>query len=138
MRSLQVILRVNGDSHEKDGINFTGFDFTWPDGRPIPLSFSNLCNIGIKTLFRKREVTTGPINIIIKDVEDLNEPVIRINGIRGRRFYMLTENNKAYFWLCNGMKTDLNFHVEKEEGAVLDWLKPPPEGIQKWFDLIAY
>lgn len=139
MRTLDVLIKVNGDSTtQKEGITFTDVSFSWLNGQPIPLSFSNLCSIGLKTLFRKRTIENGPIKIVIKDVLNVDEPVLRINGIRGRRFYMLTEDKKAYFWLCNGMKTDLNFHIENEEEAVLNWLRPPLEGDKKWFDIIAY
>lgn len=139
MRTLTVKIEVDHGikTENKDGILMTAVNFSWPCGKPIPLSFENLCGIGLKTLFRRREITDGLIDIIIKDVDDLDEPVIRLNGIRGRRFYMKTENKKAYFCLCNGIKTDLNFHIEKEEEAVLNWLRPPQEGQIKWFDLIA-
>jgi hypothetical protein len=137
MRSLEVIINIKDGQTIKNGISFTNVDFTWPNGDPIPLSFGNLCNIGLKTLFRKRAVSNGPIRIIIKDVVNLDDPVLKINNVRGRRFYMQTEDKKAFFWLCNGIKTDLNFHIEKEEEAVLEWLKPPLEGEIKWFDLIA-
>jgi hypothetical protein len=138
MRSLDVYINLCGGSSVKDGIKLTNVSFSWPDGRPIPLSFSNLCAIGLKTLFKKREIVNGPIKITIKDVYNLDDPVLKIGKIRGRRFYMVTEDNKAFFWLCNGVKTDLNFHVSNEEEAVLNWLEPPLEGQKKWFDLIAY
>jgi hypothetical protein len=138
MRSIDVYINLCGGSSVKDGIKLTNVSFSWPDGRPIPLSFSNLCAIGLKTLFKKREIVNGPIKITIKDVYNLDDPVLKIGKIRGRRFYMVTEDNKAFFWLCNGVKTDLNFHVSNEEEAVLNWLEPPLEGQKKWFDLIAY
>lgn len=138
MRTLSVLISVSNETTDKDGIIMQNVKFSWLDGKPISLNFENLCVIGIKTLFRKRDVVNGPINIVMKDVVNLDEPVLRINNIRGRRFYMTTENDKAYFWLCNGIKTDLNFHVKEEEPAVLDWLSAPREGEMKWFDLIAY
>lgn len=138
MRSIDVYINLCGGSSVKDGIKLTNVSFSWPDGRPIPLSFSNLCAIGLKTLFKKREIVNGPIKITIKDVYNLDDPVLKIGKIRGRRFYMITEEDKAFFWLCNGIKTDLNFHVSNEEEAVLKWLEPPLEGQKKWFDLIAY
>ena len=138
MRSLNVNISLSSESVTKDGITLKNVSFSWPDGRPIPLSFSNLCTIGIKTLFKKREIIDGPIKITIKDVLNLDDPVLKIGNIRGRRFFMVTEDKKAYFWLCNGVKTDLNFHIYNEEEAVLKWLEPPLEGQKKWFDLIAY
>ena len=137
MRTLDVNIILSGEPTIKDGIKLTNVTFCWPDGRPIPLSFSNLCSIGLKTLFKKRDIVDGPLKITIKDVESLDEPVLRIGSIRGRRFYMITEDKKAYFWLCNGIKTDLNFHTQNEDEAVLKWLEPPLEGHKKWFDLIA-
>ena len=138
MRSLEVLLSVSNEPKTDNGVVKTDVKFSWPDGSPIPLSFNNLCIIGLKTLFKKREIVDGPIEIIMRDIANIDEPVTKVNNIRGRRFFMTTENNKAYFWLCNGIKTDLFFNLEKEEQEILDWLLPPNEGQTKWFDLIAH
>ena len=138
MRTLEVLLSVSSEPEDDNGIKKTAVKFSWLDGSPIPLSFNNLCVIGLKTLFRKRDIVDGPIKIIMRDVIDLDEPVTRINNIRGRRFFMTTEDHKTYFWLCNGVKTDLLFNLEKEEQEILNWLLPPKEGDTKWFDLIAH
>jgi len=138
MRTLEVLLSVSNKPLNDNGIIKTEVKFCWLDGSQIPLSFNNLCIIGLKTLFKKREIVDGPIKIIICDVENIDQPVTKINNIRGRRFFMTTENNEAYFWLCNGIKTDLLFNLEKEEQEILDWLLPPQEGKTKWFDLIAH
>ena len=138
MRTLEVLLSVSNEPLNDNGIIKTEVKFCWPDGSPIPLSFNNLCIIGLKTLFKKREIVDGPIKIIMCDVQNIDKPVTRINNIRGRRFFMTTENKKSYFWLCNGIKTDLLFDLEKEEQEILDWLLPPQEGETKWFDLIAH
>jgi hypothetical protein len=138
MRTLEVLLSVSNEPKTDNGIIKTDVKFSWPDGNPIPLSFNNLCIIGLKTLFKKREIVDGPIKIIMRDVLNIDEPVTKINNIRGRRFFMTTEDHKTYFWLCNGIKTDLMFNLEKEEQEILDWLLPPKEGDTKWFDLIAH
>jgi len=138
MRTLEVLLSVSNKPKTDNGIVKTDVKFSWLDGSPIPLSFNNLCVIGLKTLFKKREIVDGPIEIIMRDIANIDEPVTKINNIRGRRFFMTTEDNKAYFWLCNGIKTDLFFNLEKEEQEILNWLLPPREGETKWFDLIAY
>jgi hypothetical protein len=138
MRTLEVLLSVSNEPKTDNGIIKTDVKFSWLDGSPIPLSFNNLCVIGLKTLFKKREIVDGPIEIIMRDIANIDEPVTKINNIRGRRFFMTTEDNKAYFWLCNGIKTDLFFNLEKEEQEILNWLLPPREGETKWFDLIAY
>lgn len=138
MRTLEVLLSVSNEPKIDNGIVKTEVRFSWPNGSPIPLSFNNLCIIGLKTLFKKREIVDGPIKIIMHDILNIDEPVTRIDNIRGRRFFITTENNKAYFWLCNGIKTDLLFDLEKEEQEILNWLLPPKEGQTKWFDLIAY
>lgn len=138
MRTLEVLLSVSNEPITDNGVVKTDVKFSWPDGSPIPLSFNNLCIIGLKTLFRKREIVDGPIEIIMRDIENIDEPVTKIKNIRGRRFFMTTEDGKAYFWLCNGFKTDLYFNLEKEEQEILNWLLPPKEGDKKWFDLIAY
>ena len=97
----------------------------WPDGRPIPLSFSNLCSIGLKTLFKKRDIVDGPLKITIKDVEifddlilyylkegsALPESQISTYGLKNIKKILLTSNeekNRQINESLNGLDKELN------------------------------
>lgn len=126
---------------EKGDIQYSGFTFTWPDGRPIQTGLEKLCQRGTKLFFGKEglQKDTALLKIVSVPVNE-QDPITKIPATKVRRFYLLRQGDLGTVYFMQGIITDVVFDVTKEEPEVLQWIGLTPElkdGDKYWFDIYA-
>lgn len=139
MNSIEVLLNRNEkDDHEKDGIQYFGFNILHPNGTPANVNFAHFCSVGLATIFGKdfkpeNRNYKALFHFIPKEEKDPLSDVP--SATRVRRLYFIRENGKARMFFRKGIPTEITFD-NQDEPNVLQWIcfDAAVENEKFWFD----
>ncbi len=142
-RTLRVLLRRDSTrDHVEEGISYEGYQFLWPDGRPLTVGLTALCKHGQRLLGLGRHmagVRERLVDLIIYPLPDREAPLTRLPGHRVRRFSLRREGRQGRLYFLDGTPTTVVFDLDCDEARVLHWVGLPAlrDGEHYWFDLAA-
>jgi hypothetical protein len=142
-RTLHVLFRrdPSKDRQDKD-IHYEGYDFCWPDGRPLALGFDALCKHGQRLLGLGQQLQGCQeklIEMICFPVAGREIDMTRLPGHRVRRFYLDRIGRQGRLHFMDGTATAIVLEMDRDELPVLHWvgLTQLRDGERQWFDLAA-
>lgn len=142
MNSIEVLLNRNAkDDHEKDGVQYFGFNILHPNGVPANVNFAHFCNVGLSTIFGKEfkpedKNYKALFHFVPKSETD---PLSDIpSATKVRRLYFVKTDGKARMFFRKGVPTELTFD-DHDEPEVLNWIcySSVPDNEKFWFDFAA-
>jgi hypothetical protein len=143
LRTLKVLFRrdPSRDRQEKD-IAFEGYEFLWPDGRPVAVGFNAFCKHGQRLLGLGRHLRgcrERMIEVLCIPLRDREDDLSRLPGARVRRFLLKREGRQGRIHFLDGTPTTLIFDLDHDEDRVLHWVGLPDlaDGGEQWLDLAA-
>jgi hypothetical protein len=142
-RTLRVLLhRDVSRDHDVEGISYEGYQFLWPDGRPLTVGLTAFCKHGQRLLGLGRHMAGKSdrlADLIIFPLPDGEAPLTRLPGHRVRRFSLVREGRQGLLYFFDGTATTVVFDLDRDEARVLHWIGLPGlrDGERQWFDLAA-
>jgi hypothetical protein len=142
-RTLQVLFRRDpSKDRQDDRISYEGYEFLWPDGRPVAVGLDAFCKHG-QRLFGLGKHLAGAnekmIEMICVPLQSREDDMTRLAGHRVRRFYIERHGTQGRLHFMDGTPTAIVLEVGRDEYPVLNWigLIGLRDGDQQWFDLAA-
>jgi hypothetical protein len=142
-RTLRVLCRRDSDRDRvEDNIVYEGYDFYWPDGRPVAVGLTAFCKHGQRLLALGRHLAGARerlLDLIVFPLRDGEEGLTKLPGHRVRRFAIQREGRQGRLYFLNGAPTTVIFDLDGDEPPVLHWIGLPAlrDGERQWFDLAA-
>jgi hypothetical protein len=142
-RTLQVLCRRDpSKDRQDDRIAYEGYQFYWPDGRPVAVGLDAFCKHGQRLLgLGKHLAGTNEklIEMICVPIKNREENMTRLDGHRVRRFYLERNGLHGRLHFMDGTPTAIVLEVGRDESPVLHWigLTGMRDGDRQWFDLAA-
>lgn len=143
VRSLKVLFRrkPSGDRQE-NRVQFEGYEFLWPNGRPLGVSFDALCKHGQRLFGLGRHLgdrTELFVEMLCCPLSGVDDDLTRVPGARVRRFFLERQENRGRLHFMDGTPTTIFLDLERDEWRVLQWigLDVLPDQQRAWFDLAA-
>ena len=143
LRTLRVLLCRDADrDHVEEGISYQGYQFLWPDGRPLTVGLTALCKHGQRLLGLGRHMAGArerQVDLIIFPLADGEASLTRLPGHRVRRFWIHREGRQGRLYFFDGTATTVVFDLDHDDARVLHWIGLPSlrDGDRQWFDLAA-
>ena len=142
-RTLRVLCRRDSDRDRvEDNIRYEGYDFIWPDGRPVAVGLTAFCKHG-QRLLRLGHHLAGArerlLDLIVFPLVDGEASLTRLPGHRVRRFSIERQGRQGRLYFLDGTPTTVVFDLDGDEAPVLHWIGLPAlrDGERQWFDLAA-
>ena len=142
-RSLKVLFRRDPSKDRRDDdIHFEGYEFRWPDGRPVAVGLDAFCKHGQRLLGLGRHLQGCQeklIEMICFPQPGREADMTRLPGHRVRRFYIERTGDQGRLHFLDGTPTTIVLEVGRDEAPVLHWIGLPQlrDGERQWFDLAA-
>lgn len=142
-RTLRVLLRRDSSrDHVEEGISYEGYQFLWPDGRPLTVGLTALCKHGQRLFGLGRHLGGARerlLDLIVFPLADGEASLTRLPGHRVRRFSLQREGRQGRLYFLDGTPTTVVFDLDRDEAPVLHWVGLPAlrDGERQWFDLAA-
>ncbi len=142
-RTLTVLFRRNpAKDRQRGSILFEGYEFLWPDGRPLAIGLDAFCKHGQRLLGLGRQLAgchERLLELICFPLKSREANITRIPGHRVRRFMLKRQGSLGRLHFLDGTPTDTVFDLAHDEYPVLEWIGLPflREGGQQWVDLAA-
>jgi hypothetical protein len=142
-RTLRICFRRDPSRDRTDDqIQFEGYSFRWPDGRPLALGLDAFCNIGQRVLGLRQYLegcSERLLELLCFHLETGRERMTIVPGCRVRRFFVERQGWQGRIHLFDGKPTAVVFNLNEDEQPVLDWigLSELADGERRWFDLTA-
>lgn len=126
----------------EENIPYEGYDFFWPDGRPVTMGLTALCKHGQRMLRLGQHLAGARerlLDLIIFPLPDGEAPLTRLPGMRIRRFSLLREGRQGRICFLDGTPTSIVFDLDHDEAPVLQWigLTALRDGERLWFDFTS-
>jgi hypothetical protein len=143
LRTLRVLLRRDASrDHAEEGVSYEGYQFLWPDGRPLTVGLTAFCKHGQRLMGLGRhmgDVRERLVDLILIPLPDGEAALTRLPGHRVRRFSILREGRQGRLYFFDGTPTTVVFDLDHDEARVLHWVGLPAlrDGERQWFDLAA-
>jgi hypothetical protein len=141
-RKIVLLLRRNQRKDgTEDGIEYTGFDICWEDGRPVDVRFARFCRSGIRLIFGRQRPEGDSFLVqfhLVPQPDPLAPRLALPRHIRPRRLYLERQGVAARMYLPSGEPTGFVFYPD-DDHKVLEWVGFPrlERTGQQWFDLVA-
>ncbi len=142
-RSLKVLFRRDPSrDRQEDRIAFEGYQFYWPNGRPVAVGFDAFCKHGQRVLGLGRQLEgcrERLVEMLCYPVHDHETDMTRLAGARIRRFFIERQGTQGRVHFMDGTPTAIVMDLERDEYPVLHWigLTNLADGQRQWFDLAA-
>ena len=142
-RSLTVLFRRDpSKDRQQEKIRFEGFQFIWPDGRPVAVGLDAFCKQGTRFFGLHKHLVGREerlIKLVFLPLMSQEDELNRIPGFRVRRLYMQREGLLGRVHFMDGTPTSIVFDIGRDEACVLEWLGLPSmiDGEKQWFDIAA-
>src|SRR5262249_39201935 len=122
-------------------IRFSGYDMYFEDGTPATLMFASFCDYGTKALFGRGMMPDSQlVDMYFVPVADLWAAKTRVpKPLKARRLFAQREGDQVAFHFLNGVKTEMQFDLQRDDRRVLEWIGGAnlADGETQWFDFIA-
>ena len=142
-RTLRVLLRRDTSRDRvEESVSYEGYQFLWPDGRPLTVGLTALCKHGQRLLGLGRHmagVNERLVDLILFPLPSNEAALTRLPGHRVRRFSLRREGRQGRLYFFDGTATTVLFDLDQDEARILHWIGLPSlrEGEEQWFDLAA-
>jgi hypothetical protein len=142
-RHLQVLCRRDPSKDRQDNqVHFEGYEFIWPDGRPVAVGLDAFCKHGQRLLSLGRHLAGRRerlIEMICFPQPGRDADMTRLPGQRVRRFFLERRGRRGRIHFLDGTPTALVFSLDDDELPVLHWigLSGLADGQRQWFDFTA-
>jgi hypothetical protein len=142
-RSLRVLFRRDPSRDRQDQqIHFEGYEFLWPDGRPVTLGLDAFCKHGQRLLGLGRHLRGASerlVDLLCFPLADGEAPITKLPGHRVRRFALRRHGRQGRLYFLDGTPTAVVLDLDRDETRVLNWIGLPGllDGESQWFDLAA-
>lgn len=142
-RSLTVIFRRDPTrDRQRENIHYEGYQFFWPDGRPVSVGLDAFCKHGQRFLGLGKHLAGTHerlIKLVFLPLKGRDCDLNRIPGFRVRRLFMERTGQIGRIHFLDGTPTSIVFDIGRDELPVLTWLGLPSldDGEQLWFDIAA-
>jgi hypothetical protein len=143
-RTLTILFRRDPARDRQQGrIVYTGYQFFWPDGRPIGVALEGFCRHGQRLLGLDRYLVGQDerlIELLCFPIQSMNDDITRLPGHRVRRFFLQRNGQQGRLHFMDGTATETVFELGRDEARVLDWIGLPSleDGDRQWLDLTAH
>lgn len=142
-RTLTVLFRRDPSRDRQDSdVRFEGYEFLWPEGRPLAVGFDALCKHGQRLFGLGRHLAGCEerlVNVMCFPLRSREENMTRLPGARVRRFYLERQGRQGRLHFFDGTPTTILFDLDQDEDRVLYWIGLPwlRDGQRQWLDLAA-
>jgi hypothetical protein len=142
-RTLRLLFRRDPSRDRQDErVCYEGYEFLWPDGRPVALGLDAFCKHGQRLLGLGRHLAGAPerlVDMLCFPLADAEDPLTRLPGHRVRRFSLQRQGRQGRLYFLDGTPTTIVLDLDRDEAAVLHWigLSTLRDGGCQWFDLAA-
>jgi hypothetical protein len=142
-RSLQVLVRRDpSKDRQDDRIRYEGYEFLWPDGRPVTVGLDAFCKHGQRLLGLGKHLAGANeklVDLICVPLCNSDQDMTRLSGHRVRRFYIACSGRQGRVHFMDGTPTAIVFEIGRDESRVTNWigLSGLRDGDVQWFDLAA-
>jgi hypothetical protein len=142
-RTLRLLFRRNPSrDRQEESIRFEGYEFLWPDGRPVALGLDAFCTHGQRLLGLGRHLAGARerlVDMLCFPITDTEAPITRLPGHRVRRFHLRRQGRQGQLFFMDGTPTTVLFDLDRDEPRVLNWIGLPRlrDGERQWLDLAA-
>jgi hypothetical protein len=142
-RTLRLLFRRDPSRDRQDKhIHFEGYEFLWPDGRPVALGLDAFCKHGQRLLGLGRHLRGAHerlVELLCFPLADIEAPITKLAGHRVRRFSLLRHGRQGRLYFLDGTPTTVVLDLDRDESRVLHWigLTGLRDSERQWFDLAA-
>lgn len=142
-RTLIVLFRRDPSrDREESHVRLEGYEFLWPEGRPLAVGFDAFCKHGQRLLGLSRHLADCQerlLQVMCFPVRSREEDMTRVPGARVRRFFIERQGRQGRLHFFDGTPTTIVFDLDRDEARVLRWVGLPSlrDGQRQWFDLAA-
>jgi hypothetical protein len=142
-RTLRLLFRRDPSRDRQDErVRYEGYEFLWPDGRPVALGLDAFCKHGQRLLGLGRHLAGAPerlVDMLCFPLADAEAALTRLPGHRVRRFRLQRHDRQGRLYFFDGTPTTIVLDLDRDEPAVLHWigLSTLRDGEHLWFDLAA-
>jgi hypothetical protein len=142
-RTLRLLFRRDPSRDRQDEhIRYEGYEFFWPDGRPVTVGLDAFCKHGQRLLGLGRHLAGAKerlVDMLCFPLADAEASLTRLPGHRVRRFSLQRHDQQGRIYFLDGTPTTIVFNLDSDEPIVLQWigLTGLRDGERLWFDLAA-
>jgi hypothetical protein len=143
-RKLTILFQRDPARDRQQGeILFTGYQISWPDGRPVTVGLDAFCRRGLRLLGLDRYLAgyhERLIEILCFPLKSMDEDMTRLPAHRVRRFFLERKGKRGRLHFMDGTATDTFFELGRDDTRILDWIGffALKEGERQWLDLAAH
>jgi hypothetical protein len=143
-RSLTLLFRRDASrDRREDQVPVEGYQFLWPDGRPVALGLDAFCTAGQRLLGLGRHLAGAQerlVELVCFPLADREAPMTHLPGHRVRRFCLQCHGRRGQLHFLDGTPTLVVLDLDRDEPPVLSWigLTGLRDGECLWFDLAAH
>jgi hypothetical protein len=123
----------------RSGIEVTGYEVFWPDGRRIGMTLEGLCKIGVRYLFGRHPPERAEVRLRLFDLPSRETPPPRVRPYRVRVLALQRNGRRLTLHLPDETPTNIVFDLDRDEPRVLEWLGADAiaDGGRQWIGLLA-
>jgi hypothetical protein len=142
-RTLKILFRRDpSKDRQDDKTHFEGYEFRWPDGRPVTVGLDALCTHGQRLFGLGRHLQECPeklLEVLLFPLAGRDADMTKLPGHRVRRFFIERTGGQGRVHFIDGTPTAIVFEIGRDEAPVLHWIGLPQlcDGERQWFDLAA-
>ncbi|HWG42251.1 MAG TPA: hypothetical protein VN688_05645 [Gemmataceae bacterium] len=142
-RTLRLLFRRDPSrDRQTERVRYEGYEFLWPDGRPVTLGLDAFCQHGQRLLGLGKHLAGAPerlVDMLCFPLPDAEAPLTRLPGHRVRRFSIQRHDRQGRLYFLDGTPTTIVLDLDHDESAVLHWigLSTLNDGERQWFDIAA-
>jgi hypothetical protein len=142
-RTLKILFRRDPSKDRRDDrVQYEGYQFLWPDGRPVGVGFDAFCTHGQRLFGLGRHLAGRRerlIEMLCFPLRDREDDLTRLPGHRVRRFFIERHGSQGRLHFLDGTPTAIVLDLATDEAPVLAWvgLADVGDGQRQWFDIAA-
>src|SRR5947209_9818253 len=122
-RTLQVLFRRDPSKDRQDqDVHYEGYEFLWPDGRPVAVGLDAFCSHGQRLLGLGRHLqgcTEKLLELMCFPLSGREDAMTKLPGHRVRRFYIERTGRQGRLHFMDGTPTAIVMEVGRDESRVL-------------------
>jgi hypothetical protein len=140
LRTLQVLFRRDPSRDRRlNNVDMEGFQLLWPDRSPVGYGLDAFCYHAQRILSLNRFLVGHEerlLEMVQFPLRTKDDEMIRLPGLRVRRFLIRRLGPVGRIHLINGTATEITFEDGRDEPRVVEWigLSGLRDGEQLWFD----
>jgi len=123
----------------RGGIEVTGYEVFWPDGRRIGMTLEGLCKIGVRYMFGRQLPERAEVRLRLFELPSRETPPPRARPYRVRILALQRTGRRVCLHLSDDSPTNIVFDLDQDDPRILEWLGAYAisDGGRQWFGLLA-